>query len=126
MLRNAGHDVIVVNEHKALQGLPDEAHARNANEQGMLITKDGDYGALHVRNGIPACGVVYVKADASLAAIKPVFSISLPIAAMCAGVFLFPLSSLTGVLQFNLFVTAVEVGTYFIFFVLKAKKVKTR
>ncbi len=66
MLRNAGHDVIVVNEHKALQGLPDEAHARNANEQGrVLITKDGDYGALHVRNGIPACGVVYVKADAN-------------------------------------------------------------
>ena len=65
-LRDGGHDVIVVNEHPTLQGLPDEAHARNANEQGrVLITKDGDYGGLHVRDGIPSCGVVYVKADAN-------------------------------------------------------------
>ena len=65
-LRNAGHDVVVVNEHPALQGLPDAAHARNADEQGrVLITKDGDYGGLRVREGIPRSGVVYVKPDAN-------------------------------------------------------------
>ena len=66
MLRTAGHDVVAVNEHPSPQGLRDAAHARNADEQGrVLITKDGDYGGLRVREGIPRSGVVYVKPDAN-------------------------------------------------------------
>ncbi len=66
-LRAAGHDVVAVNEHPALQGLPDAAHARNAQKQGrVLVTKDGDYGGLRVREGIPRSGVVYVKPDANI------------------------------------------------------------
>ena len=66
VLRTSGHDVVAVNEHPPLQGLPDVAHARIADDQGrVLITKDGDYGDLRVREGIPEVGVVYVKPDAN-------------------------------------------------------------
>ncbi len=75
MLRDAGHDVVAVNEHPALQGLPDIAHARAANDQNrILITKDGDYGGILMRNGIPQSGVVYVKSDAN----TPNFASRLP------------------------------------------------
>ena len=66
-LREAGHDVVAVNEVPALQGLPDSVHARLAEDlHCVLVTKDGDFGAIYIRSGIPKSGVVFIKHDANV------------------------------------------------------------
>jgi predicted nuclease of predicted toxin-antitoxin system len=67
-LRDAGHDVVYVNEVAGLRSRPDAAHARTAQlQRRVLITKDADFGRLREQQRLPTTGVVYIKRSAALA-----------------------------------------------------------